>query len=248
MLCVAACLSVSHFAHAAEFTIYTSSFARLVEPQGEGATGLYVDVLAQVERRTGHHFVWKFQPWARAQLSARSDPNGLIPNFTRTPERESQYSWVGVVGWGRYGLFVPRKLFGKSLAMLKGVKVGHLNGSEVVGVLQELGFTNLEAATNSESNARKLHLGRIDAWAINMWTGPTVFKSEGLPLNELRVLPLKEPSDQWLAASPQFPPEAAAQIGEALKRIQQDGTARALEAKYWQPLPGMTSPALAKSK
>lgn len=245
---VAACMLTGAQAQATEFTIYTSSFARLVEPQGDGAMGLYVDLLAQVERKTGHHFVWKFQPWARAQLSARADPNGLIVNFTRTPERESQYSWVGAVGWGRYGLFVPRKLFDRTLTSMKGVKVGHLNGSEVVGVLQDMGFTNLEAATNSESNARKLQLGRIDAWAINMWTGPTVFKNEGFSLDELRVLPLNEPWDQWLAASPQFPPEAAAQIGEALKKLQQDGTAKALEAKYWQALPGLSNPAVAKGK
>ena len=246
LLTAVACLASAPQALAAEFTIYSASFPRLAEPKGDGASGLYVDLMAQVERKTGHRFIWRFQPWARAQLSARADPNGLIANFTRTPEREALYRWVGVVGWGRYAVFVPRKSPAQNLAAMKGMTIGYLNGSEVQGVLQDRGFKKLEAANNSESNARKLHLGRIDGWAINMWTGPTIFVGEGFSLDELRVLPLNDAWDQWLAGSPQFPAEAAAQIGEALGKLKQDGTARALEAKYWQAMPGMPNPAVAK--
>ncbi|OYT93904.1 MAG: hypothetical protein CFE43_00785 [Burkholderiales bacterium PBB3] len=169
-------------AQASDFTIYSTEFPSLAEPSGEGAKGLYADLLAQVERKTGHRFSWRFQPWARAQLSAQADPNGMIVNFTRTPERESRYQWVGVVGWGRYGVFIPEKSKARTLADIQDQTIGYLNGSDAQGVLQQAGFKKLEPATAGEFNARKLHLGRIGGWAINLWTGPSIWQSiAGMP-------------------------------------------------------------------
>ena len=241
-------LAASCSSQAADFIVYSAEFPSLAESTATGAKGLYVDLLEQVERKTGHRFIWRFQPWARAQLSAQTDPSGLIANFTRTPERESRYQWVGVLGWGRYGVFIPRKSAARTLADLQDDTIGYLNGSDVQGVLQQAGFKKLEPATAGEFNARKLHLGRLGGWAINLWTGPSIYLKNGFALDELRVIPLNDAWDQWLAASPSFPPQAAEQIGAALVGLQREGVVKTLETKYWQSIAGMPNPTVAKGK
>ena len=241
-------LVVACSAQAADFTIYSAEFPSLAESSSTGAKGLYVDVLEQVERKTGHRFTWRFQPWARAQLSAQADPNGLIVNFTRTPEREPRYQWVGVLGWGRYGVFTLRKSEARTLADIQGETIGYLNGSDVQGVLQQAGFKKLEPVANGELNAKKLHLGRIGGWAVNLWTGPSIYLQNGFSLDELQVMPLNTTWEQWLAASLQFSPQAAEQINAALASLQREGAVKALEVKYWQSISGMPNPTIAKGK
>ncbi len=229
---------------AADFTIYTTEFPRLAEQQGGMAGGMYVEVMRKVAQATGHHFTWVFQPWPRAQRSAQDDPKGLIVNLTRNAGREAQYSWVGVIGWGRYGIFSLRQSAGAACAPLvpSAQMIGYLNGSDVLGALQVEGFANLEGAVTSAVNARKLQMARIKGWAVNVWTGPSMYEQAGFSAASLCVQPLGPNWDQWLAASLNFPAEAAAQIGASLRKLRADGSFKSLENQYWRPVPGITPP------
>ncbi|GAB3246281.1 substrate-binding periplasmic protein [Chitinimonas naiadis] len=231
-------------ASASDFLLYTASFSRLVVPDGEGAKGLYVEIMQRVEQETGHHFKWVFQPWTRAQLSAQTDANGLIVNLTRNPEREAKFRWVSPMGWGRYGIFSLRS----APALDEQQPIGYLHGSDVLGVLQAAGYKNLATGLSGESNARKLQAGRITGWAVNIWTGPATYEEAGYNIADLRVLPIGDAWDQWIAASPQFPLATATQIEAALRKLKADGTLKSLEAKYWRPLSGLATPGEARGR
>lgn len=230
---------------ASSFTIYTTEFPRLSEQQPGGmASDMYVDLMRKVGEATGHHFTWVIQPWPRAQRSAQDDPKGLIVNLTRSAAREAQYSWVGVVGWGRYGIFYLRDSHGPACPAIapSAQVIGYLNGSDVLAVLQSEGFSKLEGAVTSAANAHKLQMARIAGWAVNVWTAPTVFEQAGFEAAALCVQPLGQAWEQWLAASPHFPADAAAQIRASLRMLKADGTVKSLEARYWRPVAGIAPP------
>ncbi len=235
---------LANASQAASFTIYTTEFPRLAEQQGEAAVGLYVELMRKVAQATGHQFTWVFQPWPRAQRSAQDDPKGLIANLTRNAGREVLYSWVGVMGWGRYGIFSLRESAGAACTPLvpSAQVIGYLNGSDVLGSLQAEGFSNLEGAVTSAVNARKLQMARLGGWAVNVWTGPSMYEQAGFSAAALCVQALGPSWDQWLAASLHFPAEAAAQIGASLRKLKADGTFKSLEARYWRPVPGIVPP------
>ncbi|HEY9100682.1 substrate-binding periplasmic protein [Chitinimonas sp.] len=234
-------LALPPYGQAEDYTLYTTTFSRLVAPDGEGAKGLYVEIMQRVEQETGHHFRWVFQPWPRAQLSAQGDPAGLVVNLTRSPEREAKYRWVSPMGWGRYGIFTLR-----DQPLTADKPIGYLHGSDVLNVLQAAGYGNLTAGLSADSNARKLQARRIGGWAVNIWTGPTTYEEAGYDIAELRVQPIGEAWDQWIAASPQFPQPVALQIAAVLRKLKADGTLKMLEAKYWRPLPGYPTPSEAR--
>ena len=121
--------------------------------------------------------------------------------------------------------------------------IGYLNGSDVLGVLHAEGFSRLEGAVTGSVNARKLQMARITGWAVNVWTGPTVYEQAGFESTALCVQPLGKAWDQWLAASPQFPVDAAAQIQASLRALRANGTVKSLEARYWRPISGISPPA-----
>lgn len=222
------------------FTIYTTKFPRLVEPEGTAFSGLYVELMRKVEGLTGYQFKWVIEPWPRAQMSALTDPEGLIANFTRTPEREPKYRWIGVMGRGQQGIFVLKENPANHLDDLKNQLVGYLNGSDLRDTLVAKGFKQLDPGNTGESNAKKLHFGRIAGWTINVWQAESVYEQAGFSFDELRVFLLAEPWDQWLAASPQFPPAAATQIETALRQLKANGTVKTLETKYWRPIQGLS--------
>lgn len=229
---------------AATFTIYTTDFPRLAEVHAGTPAGMYVELMRIVGEATGHRFQWSHQPWPRAQRSAQDDPVGLIINLTRTSTRETLYRWVGVVGWGRYGIFYLRDA-GSGRCGSPGSSdqvIGFLNGSDVLDVLQAEGYSRLEGAVTGVANARKLQMGRTAGWAVNVWTGPTVYEQSGFEASGLCVRPLGRPWDQWLAASPNFPADVAAQIGASLRALKADGTFKRLEERFWRPVPGISPP------
>ncbi|WKB53085.1 substrate-binding periplasmic protein [Eleftheria terrae] len=103
-------------------------------------------------------------PWARALDLARNEPNVLIFLIARTPQRESQFKWVGEFMKMEYHLY--------RLKDRREVTVGRLEDARnfSVGVtrddlrhqyLQGKGFTKIVVSAHNIDNFRKLLAGQI---------------------------------------------------------------------------------------
>ena len=53
------------------------------------------DILREVLKQADVDYHIQFLPWPRALLNVKQEPNTLIYTISRTPERESQYEWIG---------------------------------------------------------------------------------------------------------------------------------------------------------
>lgn len=71
-----------------------------------GLTTAVVDDMLQHAGLTPSYEVY---PWARAFHIAATTPNVLIYNMARTPERESQFEWIGTVASYKFGVLKLRR-------------------------------------------------------------------------------------------------------------------------------------------
>ena len=65
-----------------------------------GLTTAVVELMLQQAKLTPKYEVY---PWARAFRLAAATPDVLIYNMARTPEREQQFEWIGIVGSYKFG-------------------------------------------------------------------------------------------------------------------------------------------------
>ena len=65
-----------------------------------GLTTRVVELMLHHAKLTPQYEVY---PWARAYRIAESTPNVLIYNMARTPSREQQFEWIGIVGSYKFG-------------------------------------------------------------------------------------------------------------------------------------------------
>lgn len=219
-------------------TVYSTDLPPLVRAQGAEMTGLYAELLQEVARRAGLQLHWKILPWPRAQLEAQQDVRGLILPLTRTAQRESLYRWLAPIGWGWYAVLQRRDQAVSRLDELADSPIGYLLGSDAADVLLAHGLRRPEAANSAAANANKLKLGRIKAWAVSVWTGPSAYAAAGHDPAELSALALGRPWVQWLAAHPQFDPVLGERLSRALAEIDRQGRLQELEKAHWQRVQG----------
>ncbi|WP_348727744.1 transporter substrate-binding domain-containing protein [Rheinheimera texasensis] len=66
--------------------------------------GLTTAVVAELLQQAGLSASYEVYPWARAFRIAATTPDVLIYNMARTPEREAQFEWIGIVTRYKFGL------------------------------------------------------------------------------------------------------------------------------------------------
>ena len=144
-----------------------------------------------------------WMPWARAVATA-AQGNSLIFPLARAPERESAWQWLAPLAQDQLVLVVAPES-ARSLAdpaALHRLRVGAIRSSFILARLQEFGFRLPELAPTELANAKKLALGRIDAWATVRSVALADMHRAYLP-GQAQLLTLgHEPISLWLAASP----------------------------------------------
>ena len=71
---------------------------------GTKVSGVIPALLQEKLSQAGFEPVFEIFPWSRAMDIARNEPNVLISNIARSPERETQFHWIGKVHRYRLGL------------------------------------------------------------------------------------------------------------------------------------------------
>jgi polar amino acid transport system substrate-binding protein len=134
---------------------------------GEGWLDRRVQLLA---RQAQHEGAIQRLPWARALLQARAQGQSLIYPLARVPEREAQWHWLSLLAMDELLLLVRRDALSEAQlrdpVALRLLRVGTLRVSLHATRLRLEGFERVEYAPHEPSNARKLALGRIQAWAV----------------------------------------------------------------------------------
>lgn len=86
-------------------SVVTESNPPFVSDAGGVASGVCVEVLQAAAQAAGLRYRIEVLPWARAYATATADPSVLVLAVVRTPDRESQFKWIGPIVANRVTLF-----------------------------------------------------------------------------------------------------------------------------------------------
>jgi hypothetical protein len=191
----------THLASASKPKVLAGYLAGAIEPGG----CLEKRVLNVLSPHAAGAVSW--MPWARAMVSA-ANGNCLLFPLARTPEREAAWQWLAPLARDRFVLVLSRDVVdrGEELAELRQLRVGSVRSAFVIGRLMALGFQNIDVAPAELANAKKLALGRIDAWATVASVAYAIQANQRLPAGA-QIVPLdRSPFTMWLAASSDLNP------------------------------------------
>jgi len=178
-------------------------------------------------------------PWVRAYQRALQQPNTLIYSMTRTPERDSQFEWIGELS--------KRQIYLYKLKSRTDIQIMTLSdaGHYKTGLVREMASAKefmrkgqfpdyvVDYAPTDESNMKKFLLGRVDLAIFQNWSAAFLMKSQNRTMDELEPLVLLDgSSNYYLAMSKNSDPALVRKIRKSFEKVQQSGLPEKLRLKY----------------
>lgn len=207
------------------------------EEDGKPA-GVAVEIVQALAAIVGHSGKMTFVPWKRAVAMAErsADAPRLILPLNRSPERESRFTWVVPLLTDATAL-ITRKDGKPRIATYqeaRGYSVGVLLGSPLETELRNKGFRRVDVGVDEETNARKLQLGRIDAWFVASMVAPFVYKRLGFQPSDLVYGAELQVNDLHLGATKSLSEAETKAWQSAMEKILRNGTYDQILKKYRQ--------------
>lgn len=214
-------------------------YSYLVEGQ---PTGIDVDILAELSRRTGIEFDIQLMPFKRVIETLRDGRVDAAMAVLRSAERESFAIFTGVLHNSTYALFVVQgsSLSFEGLESLRGRQIGKVRGflmGEAFDAEVAAGKIRLSETATAEQTLRMLLAGRVDAISGQVVVTRYIARELGLA-DRISALPrpLLPDRPSFLVLSRQAPvpdKEALAQrLKLALDTMHKDGSVQRIEARY----------------
>jgi polar amino acid transport system substrate-binding protein len=199
----------------------------------DGPGKVFVELLMQ---RAGLQFTHQVYPWARSLALAQRAPNVLIYALARTPERESQFHWVGELLSMRihlYALSGSRVARVESLEQARQLRIGVVHRDVRLDWLRANGFADmkpgdasgLDLSENSQVNMLKLRRGLVDVVPVGRTALLSYCRQNHIDCSQFRqVYTLPLTVSLYLAASRQTPYEYVNHLRYHYRKLVQDGT------------------------
>ncbi len=199
-------------------------------PNGElGGPG--VEVVREIQRRVNNNDPITLVPWARGYRMVETQPNTALFVMARTASRNALFQWVGPFTETNYALYVktdsPITL--RNLADAKQLgSIGVYRDDARDQMLTQAGFANLDRTVENLTNARKLMMGRVDAFASSDSTIDDQMSAAGFARDSVREALSLMKVQTWLAFSRQTPESTVRAWADALESMKKDRTFDAL--------------------
>lgn len=215
--------------------IYTEDFAPFNYVTPEGLRGAGAEMVRAMAVLVGHEAGFEVLPWKRAQHIVKSKPGTALFSMVRTPERESEFKWVGPIFITRGWLYkmADRKLEITELSdAMKVGSVGVQAGGAGERTLSKLGFDNLEPLYVPDTSLRMLVENRIDLWEASDIVMDYQRKKLGLAPDEIVPAVKLGTYELYLAFSKDTPDTTLAPWRQALDIVRDTGVADVIAHKY----------------
>lgn len=200
--------------------------------------GFSVEIVQAILKRLNEDIQIQLFPSMRASYMLNTLPGTLFITMFRTPERETQYKWIGPLDNGAI-YFYKRKdnpLQLSSLEDAKKVKViCSRHAGLVLNTLKAAGFNNLESsATDGFSVYKKLILKRCDLGISDAPLGVKyLLKQMGYPTDAVVQTAVRViDSPLYIACSKDIPDQVIALWQKALDDMKASGAYAKIHAKY----------------
>ena len=227
-------------ANSTEIKVVTEHYPPLqIVDNGKPLTGLAIDIMKELLRKTETQTNIYTYPWARAYKMALSEENVLIFSLTRTKEREFQFKWVGeIIGVSDYlwGLKDNKKIKINSLEETQKYTIAVPKDGMQHHFLNQYDFSNLYITTSMESAFKMLYSKRVDLIMDSKIS--TYHRLKKLNLDPMKLEKKYEMGQQWgdlsIAFSIKTSDELVKKFQNAFKTMKNDGTYEQIIQK-WAP-------------
>lgn len=219
---------------AAELTAYAEESAPYHYTQDGQAVGIATDLLKLACERARIACDIQMMPWARAYAQTRQTPNTLIYSMVRNPEREKYFLWISPIATETMWIYGrPDSPAIKSIADLKKVKTGVINGSSGLAFLINAGVPDsaIDLANSTELNFRKLAADRIQFLVSTESRMQTELTRSRLPFTLAKRIKLQD-ATTYFAMNRHSDPALVRALRQALASVATDKTMVELKAKY----------------
>ncbi len=208
--------------------------------------GFFTELMTAIVHKMGMKPTYHFYPWKRAEeVTRHGKVFGAFP-YAVTKERKQHFDFSDLIMKNRTLFFYHKKHLKKKIEIntledLKPYRTGGVLGYNYVPVFAEAGL-NVDYVVADEQNVKKLYLNRIDIAVLDTILGWHLIQK--LYPNESDVFGTSEttlgamvPSLQdgsYLMISRSYPnaEQLRDRFNQALQRIKESGTCRAIFKKY----------------
>ena len=190
------------------------------------ATGMAVDVVREMLRRTGRKLEIEVVPWVRGFKQASEMPNVLLFSVARTPEREALMTLIGPLLTARTEMYQKRGNVWKERTgddLRQGV-VGTYRASVFEKIARENGFSNFELTTTPDRSARMLLNGRIDLWIDSSVSARSIIQVSGGNPTDLETVLTLDVTELMLGVSRGTLAKVVYELEDALHAMKADGS------------------------
>jgi polar amino acid transport system substrate-binding protein len=194
--------------------------------------GITTEKIRTVMERTGVDYSLEILPFKRAYLLAQTRPDVCIFSLTRIPEREALFKWVGPIQRSDWTLFgrAGREYGVATLEDARKYRIGAYFGDVRGDALAAQGYA-VSTVRERLSNPRKLLVDRIDLWVTSMQMAGTLLADNGWDKQIVPVLTFRR-TELYLGCHLGVPDELIAKMNAALRALDTEGVAAAIERKY----------------
>ncbi|MES2264965.1 MAG: transporter substrate-binding domain-containing protein [Pseudomonadota bacterium] len=203
-------------------------------PNEGGSAGMACEIVKEMARRVGYTGTFETYPLARALVMAANSPGILLAPVGRVAARENLYSWQVAIFEDDFVAVTRRDaaIDITSIEALRELNIGVVRDGAAAHLAKEKDLSHLSLVANDDTNAKKLHAGRIDAW-ISTWNGiRAAQRAGGFGIDSLRRGVVLARVKAYLVSSRDLPPAVVAPWKAAFDEMVRDGSYEAILRKY----------------
>lgn len=193
--------------------------------------GLSIDIVNEIQRRTGTNEPIHAVPWARGNEMVKSRKKTILLTYTPTDDRKIIY-YLGPIASTDVALFAKED-FNQEIKNLDDVineKVAVRDGTHPSRILKKLKFKKIELTNTIQQNHQMVLSGRAKFLAEVSLQAQGTFELLGLkPLKKVFVL---EKMNIYIAFSKDTPAEILNAWKKALSDMKEDGTFNKIHKKW----------------
>lgn len=194
-------------------------------------SGMVVDVVREIQKRTGNSDAIQVVPWNRGYTFALQKKNTVLFSTVKTDERKELFQWVGPLMEFSLAFYARKdsQIRISSIEDAKQVKGIAVYGNDIgQQYLEKMGCMNLVKAYDNISAQKDLLLGRVDLVSIGRCSQVKRCADPGM--KEVFVY-MRNPL--YIAFSKSSSPSTVDSWNRALAALKSDGTFDSIYRRYF---------------
>lgn len=205
--------------------------------------GLFVEIVQEIQKRTGNKDEIRFYPWARAFQMAQTEENVIIFSMARTKERQGLFHWIGPVLDNSWVLVAKKEstLAPKNLEEAKNIQsIGVYRNDSRDVFLTNHNFKNLHRSNSNNAAFKMLLANRIKAIATVDITLEDLLKDNNSKTEDIKIIQTLKTVQVFIAISKATSMSVVNEWRKAFQEISADGTYEKIFKSYFpkRQLPG----------